>query len=201
MSCRLWFLFGLCASVACWWKPSLLLRALPPKYVVFGEPHTHMVDIVFMLLFFRAWRVRDVRFPVNRKFFLPVLGALLRAAGAFPVDTVRSEGVVDQMIERFRTSERFVLHIPPSGTRTRTPYWRSGFYHVALGAQVPVVPAFLDAATKTYGYGAPYTLTGDPSIDMAHFRAFYADKRGFVPSNESVVRLRSEDDGVDTAAR
>ena len=165
-------------------------RHLPDKYVVLGEPHTHLVDVLFMWLLFKTWRV-EACFPVNRKWFVPGVGTCLRSMGAFAVNTGRKGGMVAQLVRKFKEEDRMVLHIPPSGTRKRTGYWRSGFYHVAIGAGVPVVPAWLDASTRTYGYGAPYALTGDQDHDVAHFRRFYADKRGFVPANESTIVLRT----------
>jgi hypothetical protein len=63
---------------------------------------------------------------------------------------------------------------------------------MALGAGVPVVPGFLDYEGKRAGFGAEITLTGDLAVDMEVFRAFYADKRGKYPQNETPQVLRSE---------
>ena len=164
----------------------------PSKFVVFGEPHTHLVDILMMLLFFRVYRLPRVTFPVRQAYFVPVLGGLLRRMGAIPVDTRAANGLVGQMVERMRASEGMILHIAPSGTRRRTERWRSGFYHIAREAQVPVFMAYLDASTKTFGYAPPLELSGDVVADMDVIRAFYADKRGFVPANESRILLKEE---------
>jgi 1-acyl-sn-glycerol-3-phosphate acyltransferase len=166
---------------------------LPPKFVVFGEPHTHWADLPLMLLFFWAYRLPTVCFPVRDRFFVPGLGAWLRWMGAVPVDTTRANGLVDQMVARLRQSDRLIIHIPPSGTRRRGERWRSGFYHIARQADVPVFMGYLDSATRTFGYAPPLTLSGDVRRDMDVIRAFYADKRGLVPANESVIRLKEED--------
>lgn len=166
--------------------------SLPKRYVVFGEPHTHMLDFLFMQMFFLVWRVKNVKIPVNKKFFVGPIGWACRFLGGVPVDTRQRHGVVNSLVEWFDTDERRVLHISPSSTRSYSPSWKSGFYHIALSANVPVVPAFLDAKTKTYGWGSPFKLTGDKSKDMDHFRAFYKDKRGFSPDKESVIMLKCE---------
>jgi 1-acyl-sn-glycerol-3-phosphate acyltransferase len=166
----------------------------PKKFIVFGEPHTHLVDVVMMLLFFQVYQLPRVRFPVKDSYFKPVLGTLLRWLGAMPVDTRASTGMVGQLVEQLRASDAMILHIAPSGTRRRTERWRSGFYHVAQQAQVPVFMAYLDASTRTFGYAPPLHLSGDVKVDMDLIRAFYADKRGFVPANESRIWLKEEED-------
>ena len=133
---------------------------LPKKFVVFGEPHTHWHDFLLMLLFFWAYRLPTVRFPVRHVYFYPVLSLWLRWMGAIPVDTSRHNGLVAELVELIRNAEELILHIAPSGTRKRTEYWRSGFYHIARLAEVPVFMAYLDASTKTFGFGAQ----GEPQI-------------------------------------
>ena len=168
---------------------------LPRKFVVFGEPHTHWADLPLMLLFFWAYRLPTVCFPVRNVFFKPGLGAWLRWMGAIPVDTARANGLVEQMVQRLRSSDALIVHIPPSGTRRRTDRWRSGFWHIARQADVPVFMGYLDSATRSFGYAPPLHLSGDVRRDMDAIRAFYADKRGLVPANESVIRLKEEDAG------
>ena len=121
-------------------------------------------------------------------------GPVLRRLGAVAINRSRSTNVVDQMVEQFRTRDRFVLGIPPEGTRSRAEHWRSGFYHIALGAQVPVVPGYLDFGRKRAGLGAPIHLTGDVHADMDRVRAFYAEKKpvAFDPSSFGPIRLREE---------
>lgn len=164
----------------------------PPKFITFGEPHTHIGDFGLMLLFFAYFRLPTVTFPVNEKFFTPVTRHWLAWLGAIPVDTKAKNNLVAHLVEKARNADSLILHIPPSGTRRKTEYWRSGFYHIARQAEIPVIPAYLDGATKTFGYGDPIYMTGDVKRDMDKIRAFYADKRGLVPANESVVRLASE---------
>ena len=164
----------------------------PPKFIAFGEPHTHFLDFPMMLLLFWQFRLTPVQFPVNQRFFVPVVGAWLRWMGAIPIDTTSGNGTVDMLVEELRTADRMILHIPPSGAIARTDRWRSGFRHIARAADVPVFMAYLDASTRTYGYAPPLMMTDDVAADMDMIRAFYADKRGFRPDNESVIRLREE---------
>lgn len=79
------------------------------------------------------------------------LGPLVRVTGGVGVDRSRATNMVDQMIAQFREREEFVLAIPPEGTRARAEHWKSGFYRIALGAGVPLVPGYLDFARKRAG--------------------------------------------------
>lgn len=170
------------------------LEAKYPKMVIFGEPHTSFWDIVYMKLFFWYYRTYGIVFPVNAKYFFPGVGWVLKSLGAFPVDTKKNTGIVGALVQQFKTVPGALqLHIGPSGTRKKTEYWRSGFYQVALQANVPIVMAYLDASTNTFGWAEPFYLTGNVKEDMDKIREFYQDKRGFCPEGESRIRLKSED--------
>jgi 1-acyl-sn-glycerol-3-phosphate acyltransferase len=168
---------------------------LPPekKYVALATPHTSNWDGLLLVALARSvglkleWMIKDswVKGP---------LGPLLRHVGAVPINRTRSTHIVDQMIEQFRQRDEFVLGIPPEGTRARADYWKSGFYHIALGANVPVVPGYLDYARKRAGLGAAIHLTGDVRADMDRLRAFYAEHKPTAhdPTKFGPIRLREE---------
>ena len=83
--------------------------------------------------------------------------------------------------------------VPAEGTRSHVDYWKSGFYHIARQADVPVVLSYLDFGSKIGGIGPAVKMTGDISADMDRIRAFYAGKEGLRPENVGVIRLREED--------
>ena len=169
---------------------------VPPekKYVCLAVPHTSNWDGLLLIALTRSiglqidWMVKDawVKGP---------LGPAMRRLGAVAIDRTRSTHLVDQMIEQFRQRDAFVLAIPPEGTRSRAERWKSGFYHIARGAGVPVVPGYLDFGRKRAGLGAAITMTGDVRADMDRIRAFYADKSPTArdPSRFGPIRLREED--------
>jgi hypothetical protein len=101
-------------------------------------------------------------------------------------------GFIDQVKAEFARAEEFRLAIAPEGTRGRTAYWKSGFYHLARAADVPVALAYIDYLRREVGVGAYVDLTGDMAVDMGRLRSFYADKRGRYPANQGPVRLRAE---------
>ena len=169
---------------------------VPPekKYVLLAVPHTSNWDGLLLIALTRSiglpieWMVKDawVKGP---------LGPPMRGLGAVAVDRSRKTKMVDQMIEQFEARDRFVLAIPPEGTRSRAEYWKSGFYHIARGANVPVVPGYLDYGRKRAGLGPARMMTGDVRADMDGLRAFYAEKNPSPhdPSKYGPIRLREED--------
>ena len=163
------------------------------KYVCLAVPHTSNWDGLLLVTLTRSiglemeWMIKDswLKGPLRPAF---------RSLGAVGINRSRHTNVVEQMVEQFRQRDRFVLGIPPEGTRSRAEYWKSGFYHIALGAGVPVVPGYLDYARKRAGLGPAITLTGNARTDMDKLRAFYAEKNpiAYDPSKFGPIRLKEE---------
>lgn len=121
------------------------------------------------------------------------LGWIARRLGGIAVDRTAPQDLVSQLVASFRSREKLGLVIAPSGTRSRTDYWKSGFYHLARAANVPVVLAVLDYGKKEGGFGPTIHVTGDVRADMDRIRAFYAGATPRRPENLGPIRLRSEE--------
>jgi 1-acyl-sn-glycerol-3-phosphate acyltransferase len=106
------------------------------------------------------------------------LGPLFRWLGILPIDRSRANSVVAQSIEAFQSHARMVLVVPPSGTRRAVMYWKTGFYHIATGAGVPIVLGYLDYRRKAGGIGPIVHPTGNIEADMRIIRDFYIDITG-----------------------
>jgi 1-acyl-sn-glycerol-3-phosphate acyltransferase len=132
----------------------------------------------------------------KRELFRWPFGWALRLLGGVPVDRSARRGLVGEAVARFAEADHLFLVIPPSGTRARATHWKSGFYHVARGAGVPIVCAYLDYRERLGGIGLVLTPSGDLRADMDRLRAFYADKQGKYPAQTTPVRLREEDAGA-----
>ncbi len=164
-----------------------------PKYVLVVAPHTSNWDFPVMLALAIALRIK-VTWMGKHTLFRPPFGWLMRRLGGLPIERTARHNVVEQAIESFRASDRLALAILPEGTRKRTPYWRSGFYHIASGAQVPIVLGFADYQRKVGGIGPVITLSGDIEADMALIRDFYIGVVGKRPDQFGKIRLRSQED-------
>jgi len=110
-----------------------------PKLVLIAAPHSTNWDVIWGLLFKIALRL-DVHFIGKREAFVGPLGVALRAFGGIPVDRSAAHGLVGAMRREFESRDRFWLALAPEGTRKKVEKWKSGFWHIARAAQVPVLP-------------------------------------------------------------
>jgi 1-acyl-sn-glycerol-3-phosphate acyltransferase len=162
-----------------------------PKYVLIGAHHTSWWDAIFALAIAFTFRLKlfwMVKHTVFRWPFRAVLGWL----GGVPINRASRQDVVSQVVHEFQANETLVLGILPEGTRRKVDYWKSGFYHIAMGAGVPVLLAFLDYPSKTGGFGPLISLTGDEALDMTRIAEFYSTKTGKHPELTGPVRLSSQ---------
>lgn len=168
------------------------------KAVVIAAPHTSNWDLPLMLSVAYVLGVRPAWLG-KRELFRSPFGWLMRWLGGVPVDRGARQNMVQQAVDGFGDVDRLHLVVPPSGTRSRATHWKSGFYHIARGARVPIVCAYLDYRRKAGGIGPVMMASGDIAGDMARIRAFYADITGKFPASTTPVRLREEDQPVSAA--
>ena len=150
------------------------------KYVIIAAPHTSNWDFLYAMCLafilsiqpFIMMKASWFRWPTG-----PILGWL----GAIPVDRSKSTGFVERAIQSFREHPRMTLVVPPSGTRRKVMYWKTGFYHIARGANVPIVLGYLDYGRKVGGIGPVVYPTGNMKDDMKLIQDFYADIAGKYP--------------------
>ena len=167
-------------------------RPAAPRYVLVAAPHSSNWDAVLMLMVARHLGVR-LSWLGKAEAFRGPLGPLMRALGGIAVDRSGPQGLVPATAEAFRSRDALALAIAPDGTRGYRGHWKSGFYHIALTAGVPVVLAFLDWGTRRTGVGPTLTLSGDVRADMERIRSFYAGMLARQPEKTSDVRLVEED--------
>ncbi len=148
---------------------------LPPasRYVAIGAPHTSNWDFMLMLAVVLEYGLEFVWMGKNTLFRGPT-AALFRWLGGIPIDRSRPGGMVEQAIAAFDERRHLVMVITPEGTRKQVARWKRGFYHVARGAGVPILLAYVDHGRKVAGLGPLFTPTDDVEADMAAIQAFYA---------------------------
>jgi len=159
-----------------------------PKFVMIAAPHTSNWD--FPIMMFIAFKLRGKLYWMGKDtIFRKPFKGVFKWLGGIPIDRSGSNNVVRQMVDKFQDTDRLILTIPPSGTRKRVGKWKSGFYHIASGANVPVVLGFLDFKRKAGGIGPVVTLTGDMEQDMKDIRAFYSNIEGKYPEKTLLTVL------------
>lgn len=163
-----------------------------PKLVMMAAPHTSNWDTVLMLVAGSVYRAR-LRFLVKDTFGWP-LNAIIRAFGGVAIDRSGGQGLVESAAQEIRKADRMILVLAPSGTRKYTDRWKSGFYHIARAADVPLVCGILDYGKKEAAFGPRIELTGDVKADMDTIRAAYAGVTGLRPDQQSPIRIKEEEE-------
>jgi 1-acyl-sn-glycerol-3-phosphate acyltransferase len=146
-------------------------------------PHTSNWDFPIGMLAKWALGIPAHFWGKDALFKLPLLGAWMRWVGGIPIDRSSSRGVVGQMVHVFEQHKQkdqlLWLGLAPEGTRSHTPGWRSGFYQLALGAQVPLALVKLDWGQRRFSVVDFYELTGQVEQDYAHMASVFAGVQGF----------------------
>ncbi|MBW7862910.1 MAG: glycerol acyltransferase [Candidatus Hydrogenedens sp.] len=155
------------------WKKEGDLPDLP-KFVMIAAPHTTNWDLPIMLALGFLMRAKLFWMTKDSVFRGP-FGVFLRWLGGIPIDRSRANGVVGQCIETFANHDQLILAVPPEGTRKKVRAWKTGFYHIAVGAGVPIALGYLDYKRRRGGVGGVYYPTGDYEKDIVEIQAFYAN--------------------------
>jgi 1-acyl-sn-glycerol-3-phosphate acyltransferase len=169
------------------WELNVNLPA-NPKFVVIGAPHTSNMDFIFMLLLMYATGLR-LHWIGKHTLFRPPFGKLMRRLGGIPVDRRSKNNFVDKIIEAINQHEEFIVAIAPEGTRSKSKYWRTGFYYIALGADIPIAFGYVDYKEKVVGIGPSLYPSGDILADFNSIKAFYSNKTGKYPHLQGPLEL------------
>lgn len=147
------------------------------KYIIIVAPHTSNWD------FFLGLAIRSIQqFPANylgkKELFRKPYGWIFRKLGGFPVDRKSSTNLVDQVVALAKQESRFALAIAPEGTRSAVSKWKTGFYHIAYGASIPIVMVGVDYPSKTVTWSVPFIPCGELEKDAVLIDRFFEGKRG-----------------------
>ena len=156
------------------------------KAVYIAAPHTSNWD-GFWLIVGKTVLGLEAKFLAKHTVFWWPLGAILNRFGAIPVDRSRGAGVVQELIEMFAGNDRLNLALAPEGTRKWTQYWKTGFYRIAVEADVPLVLGFIDYGSKKMGIGGVFKPTGDIQSDLKYLRDFYRPYQPRHPRNKGPI--------------
>lgn len=166
------------------WTP-IYPETFHPKSVICVAPHTSNWDFIIGYLYYKAWGVGVTpRFMIKKEWFAFPFNLIFKPLGGLPVDRKKGSSSVDQAIEILNNSAQLHIGIAPEGTRRRREQWKSGFYRIAQGAQVPIDLAKIDYQRKEVGI--IHTLNADnPNIDEAikEIRRHFNSQMAKLPDN------------------
>jgi len=167
----------------------------PPerKVMLLGAPHTSNLDYFLTLALIHHWQL-PLRYLVKDNIFKGPLALLLRSLGGIPVNRRKSNKLVDNMIAAIQEQDEIAMGVLPEGTRRYVEYWKSGFYYIALGAEIPIYPVLVDGAAKCVSMGPKLIPSGDLEADVAKLADFFGDTKGVKPENSGPVRVRPREE-------
>lgn len=170
------------------------------KAVVLAAPHTSNWDFPFTLAV--TWAVGvDIAWLGKRQMFIPGFRRILKFIGGIPVDRSAKHNLVSQVADKLKSADNLYVIVPPEGTRANVGRWKTGFYYMAVEADVPIVMGYLDFGKKKGGFGTLFYPTGDLSTDAEVIRAFYKDVRGKRPDLFTEVKFAEKEKQPESPVR
>lgn len=151
------------------------------KYIVAVAPHTSNWDFPLGVMARSILRMQKARFLGKDSLFKPPFGWFFRSLGGYPVDRSKSHDVVQQVVDIFKKHDQFILALAPEGTRKKVDKLRTGFYYIAKGAGIPIVPVGFDFSQKRIVIREPFYPTDNAEADFNELRSFYRTMRGKNP--------------------
>jgi len=152
------------------------------KFVIIGAPHTSNYDFIIGLLVKTVKKLKT-NFLAKASLFIFPLGYFFRSVGGVPINRKKNKNVVEATVSEFNERSAFVIAISPEGTRSKVSNWKTGFYHIAKQAEVPVVALTFDFGKRQTEIFPPYYLTGNQDIDIAFLKSRYKNIKGKVALN------------------
>jgi 1-acyl-sn-glycerol-3-phosphate acyltransferase len=146
---------------------------IPRKFVIIAAPHTSNWDFVYFIGGADALNLK-LSFIGKAALFAWPFAGMMKDLGGIPVDRAQSKDMVGAMVAEFARREEFMLTIAPEGTRGKARQWKTGFYHIAVGAKVPMVCGMMDYRRKVVSLGEAILPTGDYEADMVRLKAIYS---------------------------
>jgi 1-acyl-sn-glycerol-3-phosphate acyltransferase len=160
------------------WRIEGELPANARKCVLIAAPHTSNWDLPYTLMTAFVLRL-NIYWMGKASIFTPPFGPLMRWLGGIAVDREQSNNIVAASVAALKAAAGPTqLIVPPEGTRSKTRRWKTGFYYIALGAELPILLAFMDYKQKRAGLGPVFQPSGDIERDMVAIKAYYAPLRG-----------------------
>jgi 1-acyl-sn-glycerol-3-phosphate acyltransferase len=153
------------------------------KCVIVVAPHTGSEDFFIGLALRSCFKITDTKFLGKAELFKPPFGFIFKWVGGIPVDRFSNQNMVQQVVAHFKTNEIFRFGLSPEGTRKKVLKLKTGFYHIAKQADVPIVMVGLDYEAKQATCSEPFYTTNNEEKDFEYIIDFFSSFKGKIPEN------------------
>lgn len=164
------------------WNTNVQFPSAVKKCVIIAGPHTHWLDFPVGLAYRSVLRIEQARFLGKKELFDGPLGFFFRWVGGIPVDRFSKHNVVDQVVDVLATKEEIMIALSPEGTRKKVDRLRTGFYHIAIKAGIPIVMIGLDFENKQVIVSPPFYPSDSEKNDFDRILHFFKPIKGKIPS-------------------
>ena len=152
-----------------------------PKFVIAIAPHTSNWDFLVGILVRSAYKLQKIKYLGKESLFKFPHGVIFRALGGYPVTRSGHKNQVDSYIDAFKANQEFAIVIAPEGTRKKVNRLKTGYYFIARGAYVPVIPTIMNYKTRTVEFGDPFIPGQDEAKDLAYLDKLFQTNVGKYP--------------------
>jgi 1-acyl-sn-glycerol-3-phosphate acyltransferase len=154
------------------WKLVGEIPSTLKKSLIIVAPHADWVDFP-VGLFARASLKTKVSFLGKAELFESFWGFLFRWFGGKPVDRFSNNGIVESVVKMYKENDSLHIALAPEGTRKPVSKLRTGFYFIALEAQMPIVMVVFDYPNKRIYAREPFYLSGNMDEDLREIAYYY----------------------------
>lgn len=151
-----------------------------PKCIICVAPHTSNWDFILGKLAYLSVG-RNAGFLMKEAWFFFPMGLFFKSIGGVPVPKKKGTSLVDAIIHKFNNSDKLCIAITPEGTRSKVSQWRSGLFHIAKGANVPILLGKFDFKNKKIFVDDEFSMTGDVEHDMKALKNYYKGANACYP--------------------
>lgn len=162
------------------WKWEVPDVSKTPKLLVVVVPHTSNWDFPIGVLL-RPLIKLDIKFLGKSSLFKPPFGWIFRALGGYPVDRSGNVKFVDAVVRLLNSKDKFLIAMSPEGTRKKVDRLRSGFYYIALTANIPIMLCKFDWENKHVGFSEAFMPSGDYQKDLKILEDYFRGVKGKIP--------------------
>ena len=142
------------------------------KAIFIVVPHTSWHDFYLGLLVRRIMKM-PIKFVAKMELFRPPFGWYFKWMGGAPLDRTSGQNNVEAIAQIFKEHDEFRLAMSPEGTRKKVLSWKTGYYYIAMAANVPVICVAFDYSTKKVIVNKPFYPTGNIEEDTIMLRSFF----------------------------
>jgi len=163
------------------WKVEGTFPSELKKYIIAVAPHTSNWDFPVGVLARSVLHIEKAKFLGKDSLFKPPFGWFFRWLGGYPVDRSNRHDVVQQVVNIFNNHDEFIVAMAPEGTRKKVEKLRTGFYFIAKGANIPIIPVGFDFEKKVIIVREPFYPTDNLEADIQVLIKFYSTIKGKNP--------------------